>query len=141
MIRLGQELAVESWLRQGLIDMASEICKKDLKPAEVVAEGPIFVNNEWAHVANMFWLCQKVFKTNSQGYVICCGNYVGPNYSTHACANCGKFWQQDSLAKFVDEVFSVELATARNEPPTPAVVAPSGVSGRASSSNTPAVPS
>jgi hypothetical protein len=142
MIRLGQELSVEDWLRQGLVGLAGEICKNELKPTDVVVVGerPIFVGNEWAHVANMFYLCQKVFKNHTQGYVVCCGNYVGPNYSTYTCGNCGKFWQHDSLTQLVNDVFSVELATARNDPPL-AANEPSGTNGPAASSADPTEPS
>jgi len=116
MIRLGQELSQEDWLRQGLIGLAAEICKNDLKPADVVGNQTIFVENEWAHVANIFYLCQKFFKANPQGYIICCGTYVGPNYSTYTCTACLKFWKHDFLAQLVDDVFSAELAKARSDP-------------------------
>lgn len=116
MIRLGQELGVEDWLRQGLIGLAYEVCQSDLKPVDVMNGGAVFIKDEWTHIANLFYLCQKSYKANPQGRVICCSNWTGPHHGSDVCRYCGKFWNNASITLLVDEVFSAELAQARKEP-------------------------
>lgn len=116
MIWLGQELAVEDWLRQGLIGLASEVCQNDIKPIEILNGKPVFIKDEWTYLANLFYLCQKSYKASPQGRAICCGSWIGPYHGSDVCGSCRKFWNNVSIAQLVDEVFSAELAKARNEP-------------------------
>jgi hypothetical protein len=135
MIRLGQELRVEDWLRQGLIGLACEICKNDTKPAEVINGQSVFIKDKWFHVANLFYLCQKSYKASPQGSIICCDNRIGTDYNSVACGSCGRYWNNASIAKLVDEVFSAELAKARGDLlPQAAAITPPKVNKASSSS-------